>query len=304
MMSNLHILVEILSSRVHRIFVLCFLVVSACLILTSTSSRALADETHHQPVITMKIPVSSARKNQYVELLLTSAISISGAKPIIEYFEFPSNQSRINKLLQTNSGLDLAWLPVDKERLSSISYVPLPIYKGLHGNRLLLIHRDRQKDFSAIDSLQGLAELVALQNKHWSDFNILIENGLTVNGELDVEEMYKAIADRLGDYFPRSALTIAAEQQRKQYLPIAIEQELAVVYPMYLFFFVNNNNPELLTRLTNGFRIMIETGEMTRIFNQFYGIKTTNLNLSERRTFVLQNKRLPKSLESELMLSW
>lgn len=284
-------------------------ILSVCSLSCSAGVLAAETESHSDqltPNVKITIPRSSREnvKNNYIETLLIAAVKASGNQGEIEYFDFPTNQSRLDKLLTEKSKLDLAWLPANKSRLNHIFFIPVPLYKGLHGNRLLLIRESEQQTFNELSGISELAKLTGLQNKHWYDYSVLKNNGLKINGEFEYRETIKALVEGFGDYYPRSAMTVAAEYRTYSAQPIAIEENLMLYYPSYFFIFVNNHNEALQSILMTGFKTIIKTGEMNRVFQQFYGKKINGLRLKERTTIELQNKALPELLKKSLWLDW
>ncbi|XOV78810.1 MAG: hypothetical protein ACFHVJ_18060 [Aestuariibacter sp.] len=243
--------------------------------------------------VTLPRPTGRKKPNQYIEQLITAAFATQGKAVRYEYNELPSNQFRLNKLLAEGETVDLAWLPADKSRTESFDYIPVPLYQGLHGMRLMFIKDGTQQRFDNVRSLSELSQLIALQERSWSDYSILKDNGLKVNGELDYDAMLKALSQGIGDYFPRSALTIFAEFRRAKKQSIVVEQGLLLEYPMYVVLFLSTKQPLLMHDLRDGFDIIVSDGTFKVIFDKFYQSRLANLHLADRHRIALVNKEIP-----------
>ncbi|WP_034474038.1 substrate-binding periplasmic protein [Aestuariibacter salexigens] len=277
----------------------------AAFIFFSLISISDVQATEKTLKITLPYIANDEQRNLYIEQVVTRAADATGHTVQIAHFDLPTNESRIQKMLQDGTpGIDVAWMPVTKERIDTMLFVPISLYSGLHGNRLLLIHADRQADFAALTSLQALAKMIGLQYQHWAEYRVLIENGLQIHGDLKYSDMFRAIDSGLADYLPRSALTIKDELKRSQSTSIAVEGSLVLVYPSYYFLFVNKANPELASALSTGMRMMRQQGTLQTLFEDTYGERLDGLALQNRRVFSLNNSDIPETLLRNQDTQW
>lgn len=242
-----------------------------------------------QVTLTIARPRDPSRPNIYVETLLKSAIAEAGFQLTIDYADFPFNQMKAEQLLLDGKMVDVAWMPATTKRLESLRSVPVPLYQGLHGNRLLLITQGSQGKFNGISTTNHLVKLVGITPKAWSDYDILTKNGLVIHGDLNYPASLKAVSDGLGDYFPRSALTIKGDIAAYPKLSFDIEENLVLKYPIYTMLFLSNKKSPILDMLLSGFAKLLDNGTYERLFLQFYQDRIASLNLTNRRYLYLDN---------------
>lgn len=287
---------------------LVFLLSLAAALSCSVAAEHIVDGTANQEAslnnveTSIVLPNYDGREgpNRYVERLITSALATLGQSAVIAYHPLPSNVKRIEKLLSDEGAIDVAWLPATRQRIERLSYVPVPIYQGLHGTRLLLVNQTKLSEFAKVDTIEGLKALIGVQHRTWSDTEVLKSNGLPINGELEYDNMLRAIESGLADYFPRSAMTIQSEQRRLASRGIVIEPRLSLVYPNYFLLFVSTRSPALLADLSRGVDNMASNGELQVLFKNFFDARFEGLNLHNRTRIVLSNPELPDSLVEEL----
>ena len=258
----------------------------------------------HDRIIILPYKGSDIRRNHYLEDVLTASLRKVGVGIEIKYHSIHANQSRLQKMLVQGEGIDVAWMPVTKERLDELKVVPIGLYGGLHGNRVLLIRADRQPEFSEIHSLADLSKFVALQNRHWSEYTVLQHNGLKVMGDLTFSQMFRALSENMGDYFPRSVLIVEKELEEYPQWNLAIEQDLLLVYPSFYAFFVASTEPKLHQQLTKGLTELAQSGELKKIFERYHGDAISGLELSSRRVLSLSDPNFEDNKPEHIDINW
>ncbi len=238
---------------------------------------------------TLILPTSPDRSspvNAYLAELLVQSLAKTGLSVDIAYHPQPMNSKRLIASLADNKDITLIWQP---ETLShpNLVAVPFPLYKGLHGKRLLLIHKDNLARFADINTLAQLQQLTAAQNQSWSDYDILRFNGLKVDGTLAYQGMYKALEEKLIDYFPRSARTIQAELAKQNNPNLVIEPHLMLSYPNTYVFFLNKKNAALAERLKKGLAALKKSGEFDALYARFMSAHLKDLALEGRIEIML-----------------
>lgn len=268
--------------------------------LNSANESTVTSETKKPFNVVFPTRDGSNRKNTYVERLVEAALAAQEMTVNFEYFVFPTNQTRLNQLLVEGETLDAAWLPANDERMSSLNAISIPLYQGLHGKRLLLINKNKARQFAEVTSVQDLTKFVGLQRHDWSEYEILVKNGLQINGDLEPQGMLRALNQGVGDYFPRSALTIIRELQRSNDDALQIDENLLITYPVYYLLFLSPKQPELAEALKKGFFTIYSNGEFQNIFNQFFETRLAPLNLTKRTVLTLENPILSKEYSSKV----
>lgn len=232
--------------------------------------------------------ISDSPKNQYIHTLLKQSFAKVGKTVNFIYSVKPMNNMRVVEELERNNSIDLAWLSIPPEFHPKLVHTSSPIYKGLHGKRLLMINKNQQSLFANISQLDELKPLIALQKQSWSDFQVLKRNGLTVNGELDYKGMIKALDSGLADYFPRSVTAIEAETAKQKHLNLMIEPAIMLQYPSNYFFYSNSRNQELVDLLEQGLSKLQKSGEFDALYLTFFGDTERRLQLSSKKVFYLR----------------
>ncbi|MDC3189513.1 transporter substrate-binding domain-containing protein [Pseudoalteromonas elyakovii] len=264
----------------------------AILILLMTfalsSLQALA---HEQIVIKLAKPNHiDAVKNQYIHDILDKSFAAMNADVVLLYNVEPMNNKRIVEQLSHNKTITLAWLSLPHEQVDSLVRTTIPLYKGLHGKRLLIIRYEDQEKFSNIETLADLTPLVGLQQQSWSDYTVLKNNGLKVNGELDYPGMVKALETGLGDYFPRSVLAIGTELNRLKQFNFVIAPNIMLQYPSDYYFYLSKENQNIRDMLEQGMQKLQQSGELEQLYLQYFGDVEKQFSLKQRHIITLKNK--------------
>ncbi|WP_417669816.1 hypothetical protein [Pseudoalteromonas tetraodonis] len=152
-----------------------------------------------------------------------------------------------------------------------------------------MVKQSRLKEFSEIKTLAQLKPFIALQKQSWSDFYVLKNNGLTVNGDLSYESMLKALDEGLGDYFPRSVTAIKAEIRKHPQYNFVIEPHIMLQYDNYYYFYANENNKAIIELLEQGLTKLADSGELNALYERYYHDVEDGLNLNNRQVFNLKN---------------
>lgn len=261
-----------------------------CLICTLSPSLYGADKAGTKE-ISIVLPQSSNTKvpvNFYIVQLIEEALAAEDINAKVTYSKEPMNEKRAIYSLQNDNIINLYWLSTNEALEERLRAIKIPLYKGLHGKRILLIRRAIQNKFAQINSLNDLKNFVGLQQQSWSDYDILVKNGLNIDGSHTYKTMHKALNDGLGDYFPRSALTINSEFQNNKTDNIMVEPTLLLQYPNNYYFFLNKNNEQLANLLESGLNSLIVSGRFEEIFSQYFTERLQDLNLPLRKIINLE----------------
>lgn len=122
---------------------------------------------------------------------------------VLEEASVDVQQGRSLLLLRKQIEIDVAWSMTSNEREKGLRAIKIPIYKGLYGYRLFLIHEHEQSAFPADISIAQLQEeKVAIQGHDWPDTKVLMESGYKVQGALMSDAMFELLQKGRVDYFP------------------------------------------------------------------------------------------------------
>ncbi len=224
--------------------------------------------------------------------LLRAALAASGQVHEVELTPQPIIQARALRELETDSGvIDLVWSMSSQAREQTLRAVPVPIYGGLYGWRLLLIRRGEAARFAGLRSLEELRTLRFVQGSDWPDRQVLEANGLQVDSAPSFEGMFARLAQGRVDAFPRSALEIWGEAAQ-QAARFEVEPLLALRYPAPMLFFVAPGNEALAGALEAGLLRLHKRGELMALLNQLHADELQRARLAQRRVIELHNPLL------------
>jgi len=235
-----------------------------------------------------------ARDNFYPVELLQFVLKKAGYDFTLKVSEDIYSQSRIVERIKTNK-LDVFWMGTSASYEEELHAIPYPIYRGLTGYRIFIIHRDNQVDFNEVNYLEDLQSFKGLQGVGWSDIEILEFSGLKQDQAL-YDNLFEMINLGRGDYFSRSLPEIFFElDYRQTWLKnLTAEKKLLLVYPFALFFFTNKDNTELSSAIEQGFQLADEDGSFLSFFYQHPDIISAieRANIDQRHRIEIPNPAL------------
>ncbi len=232
------------------------------------------------------------RRNEYPVKLLELALKNSGFDIALVSSQEIIPQGRAMKLILHNEGVDVVWAMTSREREMELLPIRVPIYKGLIGWRLNLIHPDNRGRFSGITWLEQLPRDVRFVQGHdWPDLDILRFNRLSVESVANYLPMFKMIAAKHVDAFPRAIIEIWPELEVHD--GIQVEPYLILQYPAAVYYFVNRTNKRLHDAIATGLEVSIANGDFDRLFNVFYMKAIERAQLDKRHIIELENPLLP-----------
>lgn len=210
-------------------------------------------------------------------------------------------QRRALLSLEQDKEVTIAWVGTSDIYEKRFRPIRFPIYRGLLGYRLFIIHKGQQPIFDKVTTLERLSHFRAGQGSGWADIEILENAGLTVHAA-PYDSVIKLINERRIDYFPRGVNEAYPEvaAQHARYPDLTVEDRLLLVYPFALFFFVNKNNEELALAVEDGFRHAYEDGSFVAFFEEHPHITQilTQAGLNQRIRFDIPNPFLTPETQS------
>ena len=207
----------------------------------------------------------------------------------IKQLPYRSEDKRLrSELIQGD--VHVLWSPTSADFEQQMLPVRISLLKELNNYRLLLIRKNQQSIFSAVQSINDLRKLKGGMSSQWTDAKIMEYNGLPLVQAVGYEKLFKMLAAKRFDYFSRGVYQIRAEVNYYPELELQIEQELMLSYPNNVYFFVNKNNPDLAKRIETGLHIALRDGSFDQLFNSIprYQWGTEFLQNHQRRVITLQ----------------
>lgn len=210
----------------------------------------------------------------------------------------------IQELQRPQSQIDVMWTMTSVEREKLLLPVRIPLYKGLIGWRVALLHPDRSELLAKVDSVAALAKFSAGQEHDWPDTAILQRAGVPVVTTPDYEPLFSMLLQRRFDYFPRSVIEVSNEVRTHADLGLVIDRHILLRYPAAFYFFVRPQRPQLAHMLSRGLEKAIRDGSFDALFQQHNGITLKALALDKRRIIDLPNPLLPPTVPLQRKSLW
>ena len=148
----------------------------------------------------------------------------------------------VTMLAKNNKYLNILWTMTSIERENELAPIRIPLLKGLMGHRIFIIAPSNQEKFNRITSLEDLGKLTAVQGHDWPDTTILKAAGIKVNTSSAYHGMFKMVASKRVDYFPRGVVEIYGEINNHKNPKLSIEKRILLKYPAPMYFFTNKND--------------------------------------------------------------
>lgn len=265
---------------VKRLFVL--------LVLALMSLQASAE-------IAVKVVSRGDDNARYAIQMLELALQKSGTGYRLETEDGAWSSARLKQAVSEGE-IDVMWAATDIDMEVVSLPVRVPLYKGLLGYRLLLVHPDNLSIFAGVNSLVDLRPFLFGQGAGWPDTKILLANGLKVQQATKYETLFYMVDGKRFDAFPRGANEPWGEIASHPDLKLAVEPHLVLVYKNPFYLFVNPARPGLARLIETGFEKALADGSFDEIFYNDAMVKMVieKSNIPGRKAFHLENPALPK----------
>ena len=199
--------------------------------------------------------------------------------------------------------IDVGPIPSSPEREARLLPIRIPINKGMLGWRLGLIRTGDQELFAGVNTLKDLKGVRLAQGQEWPDTKILQANGIGVITAPRYEGLFKMLAAKRFDYFPRSIMEIWDEQANNAD-SLVVEPHLALHYYYDSYFMVNKKNTRLAQDIRDGLERAILDGSFDKLFQQYFGERLRKAHLETRTVIELQNPLLTPETPSNRPELW
>lgn len=212
--------------------------------------------------------------------------------------EYPNQTRSLSIKLVKTGRMSLTWSAASKELEKELLPIRFPIFKGLLGYRIFLIQKKDQDKFSKIRSLNELKRLKMGTGLGWSVTKLYSEYGFNLLVHPDYEELFRFLSDGFYDYFSRGIQEVQQEylERRKLYPNLKIESTLALYHPLPFYMYVGRSETgeKLADRLQYGISKIRQNGRFDQLFQSYFGDMVSDMKLSGRRLFTLENPDLSK----------
>lgn len=189
---------------------------------------------------------------------------------------------------------DVLWSMTSTNLEERLIPIRIPLFKGLLGNRLLIINKNDEDKFSGM-SEEMFQALKVGQVESWPDAKILSNAGLNVVTSVEYPTLYNMLNAQRFDYFTLGAAEIEGEFANLGPATQEIEKTILLQYHSPAYFFVNPAKVQLAQDIERGLKAMIENGSFNKMFYSLPTFKDLHekLNLSGRKIIYINNPNLP-----------
>lgn len=241
----------------------------------------------------------------YMQDLLKLALDYSG-KPYT-YTTTDETYSRPRQMESVKNGsLSLMWGGTSDQMESDFIPVRIDAYRGLMSHRVFIIRRGDQARFDNIQTLDDLRTITFGQGRSWQDANIMEQAGLTVVKTTKKNGLFYMLDGDRFDAFPRGANEAWNELAAFADLPLEVEKNLVLVYPLPTYFFVHRGYPDLAADIEAGLEAAIADGSFDRYFYASKEVKDVIqiADLPNRRAIHIANPFLPAATPLDRKELW
>ena len=171
-----------------------------------------------------------------------------------------TTQGRNLRLLKEDY-IDVLWTGTSQKREQELLPVRIPLFQGMLGYRIAIIHKDNLDSFKSLNEVQ-LKQKLMCQGAHWPDSDILEFNQYQVVRVARYELMFKMLNQKRCDLFPRAIYEGYAELTRakSQYPDLVMLDDFLLHYDFPMYFFVNKQNTRLAQQIEFGLRKALKDG--------------------------------------------
>lgn len=236
-------------------------------------------------------------KDEYQLSLLKLALSYSDTKYQFEESPVPLTQTKLLADLESKT-MDVAWVGTSSAYEEKYMPIRIPLFKGLLGHRIFLIRKGDQSSFNNIYTVDDLKRLKGGQVGSWTDTAILKNAGLNIVTTSKFDNLFYMLDGARFDYFPRSVYSPWSDIANHPNLPLEVEENIIIVYPLPAYIFVHKDNVKLKNDILSGMYKAIEDGSFDELFYNYPLIRDglANSKLENRRIFKVGNPDLhPKT---------
>lgn len=234
----------------------------------SDSDAIKSDVSHTQAPISKTI-VTTIQQTWQLNLL-KEALRRSDSDYQVQQMSTQMNQKR--KVEEALAGtVDVFWSMTSKELEETVLPVRIPLFKGLLGNRLLIIRKADEARFANVKTMADFRQLKAGQNRYWPDATILEANGLPVVTSYQYTNLYPMLEGGRFDYLALGAQEIGEElaSHPDPALPaLKVDSHILLQYRSPAYFFVSPKRPELAAAILAGLESMVSDGSFDDMFNR------------------------------------
>lgn len=191
--------------------------------------------------------------------------------------------------------LDVLWTATSIDMEEVALPIRVPLYKGLLGHRILIVHKDNKNLFSQVQTWEQMLRFRYGQGRDWSDTQIMRANNMTVVPAVKYDNLFLMADGKRFDGFPRGVHEPWAEIEKRPQLELAVDDHVMVVYRSPFYLFITPKRPSLAEDIYHGMMMAVDDGSFDEYFTNNPTVKMVieKANLKDRKVFNLKNPNLP-----------
>ncbi|MBD1391334.1 transporter substrate-binding domain-containing protein [Neiella sp. HB171785] len=254
---------------------------------------AIASSCQH----TVTHPPLESSKDQLIFSLLSLALSKTDADICYQQLQLVVTEARKSALINSNQ-LSVQWASAGSSADTYADPIKQPIFFGLTGFRVLVIRQGEQHRFDNIKSADDLKQLRVGQGLFWGDTQLLQRAGFDVVTTAQARRLWKMLASHRFDYISLGAHEPWKDIALRPELNLTVEQNLLLVYPSVLYFYVSPQRPQLKALISQGMARATTDGSYQQLLRQSEMIQSllAHANISQRRQIQIHHAELSKLL--------
>ena len=192
-------------------------------------------------------------------------------------------------------GLDILWTATSIDMEEVALPIRVPLYKGLLGHRILIVHKDNKNLFNQVDTWEQMLAFRFGQGRDWSDTTIMRANGMKVVTAVKYDNLFLMADGKRFDAFPRGVHEPWAEIDKRPSLELTVDEHVMMVYRMPFYLFVSPRKKSFAEDLYQGMLMAVDDGSFDEYFytNPTVKMVLEKANLKNRVIFNLKNPALP-----------
>ncbi|MFO1370259.1 MAG: diguanylate cyclase [Marinagarivorans sp.] len=192
-------------------------------------------------------------------------------------------------------GLDILWTATSTEIEEEALPIRVPLYKGLLGHRILIVHKDNKTLFNSVQDWNQMLAYRFGQGRDWSDTTIMRANGMKVVTAVKYDNLFLMADGKRFDGFPRGVHEPWAEIDKRPGLELTVDEHVMLVYRSPFYLFVAPSKKTLAEDIYNGMLMAVDDGSFDEYFYNNPTVKMVleKANLKNRIIFNLKNPNLP-----------
>lgn len=240
------------------------------LILSSMCAQSWAEQLPEPEVIVA--PIYDAENPDSNNYYFVRALKLALDKTVASHGPYRLEQPKaylVDSRLRASIDqgvVDLAWFTSSPEAETALLAIKKPLLGPINEYHLLLIRREDQERFSQVKTLEELRNFTGGISEQWADAEVLRANELPLVAVSRYPVLFKMLAAKRFDYFPRGLYQITSEARRHPELDLVIENSLMLHYPSSTYFFVAKDNRKLANRIQSGLELAERDGSLDELF--------------------------------------